>query len=345
MVVHNRWDKVELLMANKGIKRVAFTIAAVVVAGLAAFICYGYRRDTARARARVSSGSRIVNTPCGLIEYADVGKGSPILVIHGAGGGFDQGLDFGRPLIDKGFRVIAMSRFGYLRTPLPADASPMVQADAHACLLDALNLLRVVVLGGSAGAPSAMQLCLRHPERCSAMVLGVPIAFLPRPAGERKQLPSALAQLVMGLTLRSDFVFWLISKLAPDTMEAVILATPPTDLRNAPSDEQERVLQTLRNILPVSQRQKGLWNDAAIATSIPRYELERFRVPTLVISAEDDLFGTYESGRYTAEHIRGARFVGYATGGHLLVGHQREVWSDVAGFLKGLPDEKNSTAQ
>jgi hypothetical protein len=32
---------------------------------------------------------------------------------------------FARPLAQRGIRVIAMSRFGYLRTPLPADAAAM----------------------------------------------------------------------------------------------------------------------------------------------------------------------------------------------------------------------------
>jgi pimeloyl-ACP methyl ester carboxylesterase len=50
-----------------------------------------------------------------------------------------------------------MSRFGYLRTPLPADASAAAQADAHACLLDALGIRRAAIVGASAGAPSAMQ--------------------------------------------------------------------------------------------------------------------------------------------------------------------------------------------
>jgi hypothetical protein len=59
----------------------------------------------------------------------------PVLVVHGAGGGFDQGLHFGAPLAAKGFQVIAMSRFGYLRTPLPAEASAAAQADGHVCLL------------------------------------------------------------------------------------------------------------------------------------------------------------------------------------------------------------------
>jgi pimeloyl-ACP methyl ester carboxylesterase len=99
------------------------------------------------------------------------------LSVHGAGGGFDQGLELADPLARAGFRVIAVSRFGYLRTPLPPDAS----AAAHACLLDALNIRRVAVLGTSAGGPSSMQFALRHPDRTAALVLLVPAAYAPRP--------------------------------------------------------------------------------------------------------------------------------------------------------------------
>jgi len=49
-----------------------------------------YGRDIAEARARIASGSHLITTPRGLIEYADAGDGSPtILAVHGAGGGFD----------------------------------------------------------------------------------------------------------------------------------------------------------------------------------------------------------------------------------------------------------------
>ena len=80
-----------------------------------------YRRDLGLAHERVSVGS-VVQTPCGQIEYTSSGDGPPVLVVHGAGGGFDQGMAFAQPLVAQGFRVVAMSRFGYLNTPLPADA-------------------------------------------------------------------------------------------------------------------------------------------------------------------------------------------------------------------------------
>jgi hypothetical protein len=52
-----------------------------------------------------------------------------------------------------------------------------------------------------------------------------------------------------------------------------------------------------------------------------------------VISAADDRYGTYDSGLYTAGKIAEARFIGFTTGGHLLLGHDAEVRSQVRGFL------------
>src|SRR5690349_8731187 len=160
-------------------------LAALAAAAALALAYPEYRRDIEAARSRVARGSEIAQSACGPIEYAAMGAGPAVLLVHGAGGGFDQLLDMARALARRGFRVVAPSRFGYLRTPLPADASPAAQADAHACLLDALKLDSVAVIGISAGAPSAMQLCLRHPKRCTALVLCVPLTYTPPVAGGR----------------------------------------------------------------------------------------------------------------------------------------------------------------
>jgi pimeloyl-ACP methyl ester carboxylesterase len=319
---------------HKSLTRAAIVVTALVAGG-GALVYSRYSKDINRARARISSGSQIVNTACGPIEYGEYGKGPPLLMVHGSGGGFDQGLDFARNLLPAGYRVIAPSRFGYLRTPLPADASPMAQADAHACLLDALGVRTFVVIGGSAGAPSSMQLCLRHPERCSSMVLLFPLAYFPHPADEPQQRPSGLMLFVMNTTLKSDFLFWAASKLAPDVLMRTILATPVDDFRKASQDEQQRAMEVMQHILPISPRAQGLRNEMKVASALPRYELERISVPTLVIAAEDDLYGTYKSGQYTAQHIPGARFIGYPTGGHLLLGHRQDVSSELNRFLSG----------
>jgi pimeloyl-ACP methyl ester carboxylesterase len=306
----------------------------LVAAGLFALIYASYRRDIGEARERASTGSQIAQTRCGPIEYAAVGEGPPVLVVHGAGGGYDQSRDFGEPLAKRGFRIIAVSRFGYLRTPLPADASAAAQADAHACLLDALKIARVPVIGASAGAPSSMLFALRHPDRCSALVLLVPAAYVPRPGSAPPMKTPAGTQFLFDTALKYDILFWAAIRFARSTVIRALLATPPEVVENASADERARVGKIMEGVLPVSPRRLGLINDAAVTSSLQRYELERIAAPTLVISMADDLFGTFDGARYTADHVPGARFTGYPSGGHVWVGHQQEVVSGIESFLK-----------
>jgi pimeloyl-ACP methyl ester carboxylesterase len=310
-----------------------FAIALAAAAALAAGGYALYRRDLAAARMRAGK-SAVASTPCGPIEYATHGTGQPVLVVHGAGGGFDQGIAFGSPLAERGFRVVAMSRFGYLRTPLPAVATAAAQADAHACLLDALALERAAVVGISAGAPSAIELALRHPERVSALVLVVPAAFVPRSDGSPSvRTPPGVLEL-FDTALRSDFLFWAIRRAAPSLMTRALLGTRPELVASATASERARVAAILDSILPVSERRVGLLNDALVTSRLERPPLETISVPTLAISAADDLYGTYDSAQYSAAHIPGARFVGYADGGHVFVGHAAEVTAEMAEFLR-----------
>ena len=311
-----------------------FLTLAGAFAGVLALLVYGdFQGDLRQARERIARGSQIAATACGPIEYAVAGDGPPVLVVHGAGGGFDQGMDFAQALVSRGFRVIAMSRFGYLRTPLPPDASPAAQADAHACLLDALRIQRVAVVGASAGAPSSMQFALRHPDRTRALVLLVPAAYVPRPDNTPALTPPPGVELLFKTALRSDFLFWAATHMARDTLVRAIFATPPAVLAGASRDEQQRLVDVLEHTLPVSARRLGLINDARVIATLPRYELERIVAPALIISMQDDLYGTFEPARYTAEHLPHARFIGYASGGHLWVGHQQDVTNAIVSFL------------
>lgn len=131
-------------------------------ASAAALVAYArFRRELGGLSARLEAGGTIAKTAAGPIEYAETGRGEPMFVIHGAGGGYDQGLFLGRD-IGEGHRVIAPSRFGYLKTLVPDDSSPAAQADAHAALLDYLGIRKCVVAAASAGAPSAIELALRQ---------------------------------------------------------------------------------------------------------------------------------------------------------------------------------------
>ncbi|WP_157559257.1 alpha/beta fold hydrolase [Hydrogenophaga crassostreae] len=186
-----------------------------------------FRHDLELAGASASVGSRVVSTPCGPIEVQQAGQGIPLLMIHGSGGGHDQGMAWARPLTKQGVQVIAMSRFGYLRTPRPTDASPEAQADAHVCLLDALGIEKAAVMGVSAGGPSAMQTAIRHPDRVSALVLLVPIAFKPGDVNHSAPPVSDKKDALLLRLLASDFLFWSALHVARDSLMRHVLATPP----------------------------------------------------------------------------------------------------------------------
>jgi 2-hydroxy-6-oxonona-2,4-dienedioate hydrolase len=308
-------------------------VAGAIIGTAALLIWWRFDSDIQHARARVAHGSVLIATRCGLIEYQEAGTGVPLLAVHGSGGGYDQGMAFAGALTHQGIRVIAMSRFGYLRTPMPADASPATQADAHVCLLDALGIRQASVLGGSAGAPSALQLAIRHPKRVNALVLMVPLAYKPPTlADSAPPLPPWVENAMMRL-IGSDFLFWSALHMARNQLIKVVLATPPELLASATPNERTRVNAMLENILPVSTRAKGLAHDTAAGKHLAPASLGSVRARTLIISARDDRYGTYASAKYTANGIAGARFIGFDEGGHTWIGHNEEVMSAIAKFL------------
>jgi pimeloyl-ACP methyl ester carboxylesterase len=323
-------------------KSALFTAAGSIAAGAALVTYAAYRKDIRAARRRIETGRQFLDTPHGPIEFAESGDGPALFVVHGAGGGFDQGLDLGRAFAGDAFRVIAPSRFGYLGTPVPEDASAEAQADAHFRLIDALQLERVPVIAVSAGAPSAMQLCLTHPERCSALVLIVPLAFAPQ--DETNAARSRVRGAVLNGVASNDFLFWAATKVAHSMLVKTILGTPVQDYRSATPHDQKNVDRVLRTLLPVSERFAGIENDGVVASTLTRYRLEDLQIPTLVITTADDLYGTYKSSIYTAEQIHDGKLVAFPTGGHMLVGHDAEARAEVTRFLKACSDGKKAMA-
>jgi 2-hydroxy-6-oxonona-2,4-dienedioate hydrolase len=305
---------------------------ALLLALAAGWIGAEFRRDGREHAQRIGAGSRLVATACGTVEVAEAGPrdGPALLVVHGSGGGFDQGLTLGSDYAARGFRVIAPSRFGYLRTPFPDDPSGERQADHFACLLDALGVADAAVLGVSAGAVSALHFAVRHAQRARALVLMVPAVYRPDPT---VPMPGWALHL-LDTVIAADLPFWLLARYAPDTVRRLVLATPPAAYAGASIDEQRRADRVLQQILPVSARRLGLLNDSRLTTGAARAALESIRAPTLCISARDDGFGTYESARYSAQHIAGARLLTFDSGGHLLLGHQAEVVTAVEALLR-----------
>ncbi len=306
---------------HRAITRVLGPVAGVTL-GL---IYWRYRRDTQATAARLQAGSQVIETSYGPVEYASVGNGSPVLVVHGGGGGYDQGLLLARFLdLSDRFHCTVISRFGYLRSPVLGDASPVAQADAYAALLDALNLPHVVLVGGSAGGPSCLQFALCYPDRCTALVL---ISALSR-AWAWPTLPP-VAQNVMP---HSGLAFWALVNFAPLALLAAF-GISRQSLAQAGLEEKARLMEILQTLLPTYLRCRGLVNDASQLARIGRYPLERIAAPTLVIHAVDDVLAPFAHGQFSAQTIPGARLLTLNSGGHLWLGQREKLVAAITEFL------------
>jgi pimeloyl-ACP methyl ester carboxylesterase len=308
---------------------VLLLIILVAVIAASALIFLAYHREISRARDAANRGGRIASTSAGPIEYAEKGAGIPLLSIHGAGGGYDQGLANVADLIGGGFRVITPSRFGYLGTPIPADTSAAAQADAHAALLGELQAGKCIVVGISAGARSAVELAIRHPTWVAALILIVPGTYAPAsPVSVEESRTSAFVLWLVNNG--ADFAWWATDKIAPSILVRFVGVRPQL-LASASQAEQKRVMQIVRGIEPLSRRFPGINIDSN--PDLRRPLLEDIKVPTLVISARDDLFNTLPAAEFAASTIPGSKLIVFDTGGHLLVGHQQEVRKIVNDFL------------
>lgn len=300
--------------------------------GLAAagYTAGAFREAGRQSDSRLFAGARVIDTRAGAMEYAVAGDGPALMMIHGTGGGYDQGLLFASALRNRGLRIIAPSRFGYLGSAFPDDASPAHQADALVDLLDHLAIDRLPVVGGSAGALTAAEFALRHPERCSHLGLLVPAANL---TGRDPVEFTALQRLAVTAVLGSDFWFWALSRLAPSQMMRTLLATDPALLDNVSESERERARTILDQIFPIGRKVDGLRTDGFWAGTPSPTAYEAITVPTLIVSCEDDLFGTADTARRLAGRIPGADLTIYPTGGHIWLGRDEDLAERIVSFL------------
>ena len=289
-----------------------------------------YRQEKNAAIERLLSQSELFETTLGVVEAAQTGQGSAVLISHGSGGGYDMGLWLAR-FLGGPYRYIAPSRFGYLRSPRPADQKPEAQADLYAALLDLLKINSIVIIGLSGGGASALQFALRHSERCRGLIL---ISAISR---QVPPLPPFLRAIVP-LMLSSDFLPWLLHEAAPgriyqgNGVSREVLArvkNDPVTMR-----QLEALYQTN---FPSTPRREGMLCDMQQMANPFSIPLERIACPVLVIHAEDDPVVPIALGEYSAATIPGARFLRLKDGGHFAcVIHRQEVLPVVHDFFDNL---------
>jgi pimeloyl-ACP methyl ester carboxylesterase len=294
-------------MDRKLCKRVILGASAVLGVSIpGAFVYRRYEHDMSRAYQRISSGAKTIETACGPIQYTEFGDGAPMLIVHGAGGGYDQGEYLARS-IGGNYRWIAPSRFGFLGTPVPDRADSSLQADAYACLLDSLGIDRVGVVGVSMGGPSSLLFARRHPQRTNslAMISAASHAIAPRPA--------FLATLFK--VFLNDFVFWSLAQLIPKRL-LVALGVPLEVQKQLSPKEVAQLNAFLESIVPMGARRNGQLLEQQMS-EIDAIQIHHIRAPTLILHARDDTLVPFEHGMFSARNVPRSQLIPMEKGGHL----------------------------
>ncbi len=277
---------------------------------------------------------RSVETRGGRVEVALLGEGPPVLALHGAMGGWDQGILLARSVGAAGFRWVAPSRPGYLGTPLSSGRTPEEQADRYAEVLDALGVEAAAVVAVSGGGPSALQLALRHPGRCRALVLVSACTV----GNIDVRLP--LAWYVMKLAARvPPLVAAMRRKTERDPEAAARRSIPDPALRARTVGDPESgplmLALQLSTLDRMALRLPGTEVDIATSRSDLRTPLERISVPVLAVHGTADRGAPFAQAEAVAARVPGAELLAIEGGEHVaLFTHLAEVRARVGPFLR-----------
>jgi pimeloyl-ACP methyl ester carboxylesterase len=300
--------------------------AAGSAAGVLAIRTYQrYTNELMAARMRVMSRSQIIATTSGPVEYALTGEGPPVLVVHGDGGGYDQSL-LAAQIGGDDYLAIAMSRSGYLGTPMAEDPSPAAQADAYAALLDALEIPKAAIIGISAGGPSSLQFAIRYPERCSALMMVSAVSH-------RIPIEIDMHSCSLRWLLGNEFRSWLLLTIMRPVLLSLFGVTPKVCARLTPA-QKSWVRKFMATLQPISSKNQGMLNDFEQIKIMEPYPLEKITAPTLVVHAADDRMVPVDHSHLVANGIRGSRFVELSSGGHMMVEHLQIIGAEIRFFIK-----------
>jgi len=265
-----------------------------------------YQKELAFSTQRIDSGKGVIETAQGPIQYAAFGVGPPMMLVHGAGGGYDQGIYFAK-LIGGNYRWIAPSRFGFLGSPVPAFPSSYRQAEVFASLLDALGIDQVGVVGVSMGGPSSLAFARHYPQRINSLCLisAASHAIEPRPL---------LTAMIFKLFL-NNFIYWAMAKFYPSIL-LQSLGVPENVQKQLSDEEIDRLRSFLEMMMPMKARRKGQLLEQKMS-EINFENGDGIQTPTLIMHAVDDTLIPVEHGKFSTKMIEGARFINMEKGGHL----------------------------
>lgn len=272
-------------------------------------------------------------TALGVVEYVEIGDGPVVVALHGAMGGYDQSLLLAKTIGSAGYRYLAVSRPGYLGTPMSSGRSPEQQSDLVAALLDRLHIDKAGVMAVSGGGPSAVQFGLRHSNRCKGLVLVSTCA-------DKVDTKIPLSFNVMKVLARWPWFGKRFREKAERDLEGVAKRSirDPEILASTISDKDTWPLfstMLLSTFDRMKERLVGTENDIAI-TRTTTYPLENLKVPVLIVHGTQDRQVQFEVHAKTyVSRVPHAELLAVDGGEHVAIfTHRKLVRTGVSAFMQ-----------
>jgi len=297
-----------------GMGRFVFGFLLVVVIAYLVMQAIRCQRALSESKVRLEDyQAETIDLSYGKMTYIDSrSRDVPtILSVHGIFGGYDQAYDMAAQFIGDA-RIIAPSRFGYLGSDVKGAGTPREQAQAFVELLDSFKVDQVYLLAASAGGTVAIRFALDYPERVKGVIMySAAMPFTSKPMKYMKYAgPPAF--------VCNDYGMFLLSPLIKPMMGMDA--------------------STMKTLFPVSERKQGIVLDASVintdmAKNFDDYPVEEIQVPVLILQAKDDKLSDYQMALAGSSRFAKGKLVLFEEGGHLLEGHEEEVYHEVLALL------------
>lgn len=234
------------------------------------------------------------------IGYDDVGRGEPLVLVHGHP--FDRSMWrpqaelFGR----TGWRVITPDLRGYGESSVvPGSTALATFAGDIARLLDHLEIDRIVLGGLSMGGQVVMEFHRHYADRIRGLVLADTSAAAETASGRKQRIDTADRLVRDGMAGYAD--------------EVLPKMVAPHNIRDLPA--------VARHVLGMMRASSPEGAAAALRGRAERRDyvesLGRIAVPTLVVVGRDDEFTPIADARLMHERIPDSRLVIVEGAGHL----------------------------
>ncbi|MER6849780.1 alpha/beta fold hydrolase [Streptomyces flaveolus] len=264
------------------------------------------------------------------IFVAEVGEGTPVLLLHGGGPGASGVSNYSRNIAElaKEFRVIVPDLPGYGRSSKGIDIADPYGALATGIrsVLDQLGLEKAHFVGNSYGGACALRLALDTPQRVDRMVLMGPGGI-----GTTRALPTPGLNSLLNYytgegpsrqkleTFIRDYLVFNAAHIPDSIIDARYRASIDPEVVAAPPLRRPKSLRSLCKMDFTRDKR-----------------LNRLAVPTLVLWGAADKVNRPSGGRMLAERMPNCDLYEVANTGHWVQWERADLFNQLcADFLAG----------